>query len=195
MIASVDVRGCHPDKVRRKFMAYTVVRFAVATAVGTLIALMEHCSWLPCRLTEWIVISPPGHSLWLSITGPLLMQTLAAPLLSVAGLYRMGYPYAARILYGMFWLLHGVDVWSFLLALSQSGWRPWFALLLMIVIITAMACVMLCIHSTATAGIVYDASVPAIGLSPVAYILRCIRLWGALLILQSAFDVLYLSIL
>ena len=107
----------------------------------------------------------------------------------------MGYPYASRILYSLFWLLHGIDMWSFLLALSQNGWRSWFALLLMIVIVAAMACVMLRIHLTATAGITYRASTQALGMPPIAYFLRSVRLWGALLILQLTFDVLYLSIL
>jgi hypothetical protein len=195
MIGSVDVRVCSFHITRRKFMAYTVLRFAVAVAIGTLIALLEHRSWLPCHMSQWILISMPKHSFALSIIGPLFTQTLPAPLLAVAGVHRMGYPYASRILYSLFWLLHGIDMWSFLLALSQNGWRSWFALLLMIVIVAAMACVMLRIHLTATAGITYRASTQALGMPPIAYFLRSVRLWGALLILQLTFDVLYLSIL
>lgn len=195
MIANVDMRSCHPDIARRQLTAYTVLRFVIAMSIGGLIALLEHCSWLPCYLTEWIVIFPQESSFWLSLTGPLLLQTLPAPLLSVAGLHRMGYPYASRIVCGLFWVSHGVDAWNFLLALSQNGWDTWFALVFMIAVFIAMIDVMLRVHLTATAGVACDISAPAVGLSPVAYWERCIRLWGALLILQMAFDLLYLSIL
>lgn len=191
MNANVDARVCAYHVTRRKFAAYTMLRFTLALALGALIALLEHCAWLPCRLSSWINISPPKHSFLMSVTGPLLLQTLPIPLLGLAGIYRMGYPYTSRILYSLFWLLHGVDVWRFLLSASQNDWHLW-PIILMILIVTTMGLVMLGVHSVATEGVCCQASSHSPGARPISYFLLFVRLWGAILILQLAFNLLYL---
>ena len=195
MVTQVNARACSPDTSRRRFMAFTVLRFAVGFAIGALIALGEYCAWLPCYMSEWIVLSTFRGSLRASMAGPLLLQTLAAPLLSLAGLYAMAYPYTSRIIYTAFWTLHGIDVWNFLLLLSQKEFRPWLTVFPMALIVVSMGFIMLRIHTLATSGVTNQSSFSAHGTPPTAYLVYSIRLWGALLILQFVFDLLYLSVL
>ena len=192
MMARTRVRAC---RSRQAFVWYTIWRFAVGLAVGTLIALAENADWLPTRLSRWIDFSSLSPLLCLSLVGPLLSQTIIAPLISIAGLYSMGYPYTSRILYTVFWMMRGMDMWNLLSAFSRNYWQPWLLLILSVAILCLIGAVMLRLHSVATTGVTSVLHRSAYGLKPTAYLFVSIRLWGALLILQAVFDLIYLSIL
>ena len=191
MMASLDAKSY---RSKRTFQWYSIWRFAVGFALGTLIALAENAAWLPSRLSQYSALSFLPSPLLLSITGPLLLQTLAVPLIATAGLYSMGYPYTSRVFYTLFWIMRGMDAWNFLGGLSKNDWQPWFLLILLVVILCLTGVVMLRLHTVATAGVALRSHTPY-ALRPTAYLLESVRLWGALLILQAAFDLLYLSIL
>jgi len=191
MMATLRKQNGSSLATRRRFVAYTVLRFAVGLAVGALIALGEHCLWLPCHLSSWISLSLPCGC---SIVGPLLLQTLAAPALSLAGLHFISYPYTSRVIYTLFWVLHGVDLWNVLLVLARCGRYAWPFWILPIILMLAIGYIMLRLHSLATSGVA-DRSSFANGTPPTVYVARSIRLWGALLIFQLAFDLLYVFLL
>ena len=195
MVMQVNACACCPDASRLRFLAFTALRFAAGLALGALIALGEYCAWLPCHVSDWIVLSSFQGSLRLSMAGPMLLQTLAAPLMSLAGLYAMAYPYTSRIIYTAFWTLHGIDVWNFLLLLSQKEFRPWLTVFPMALIVVSMGFIMLRLHTLATSGISDRSSSAAHGIPPTAYFVVSIRYWGALLILQLIYNLIYLSVL
>lgn len=179
-----------PGRARSRYVAYTALWFLLSLMLGTLIALAEYCAWLPCCVLLWFELPVTSHATILDIIGLALSQTIYIPLLFLAGLSNTTYYYTSRVLYLIFWFLHGVDIWKYLLALHQDLWRYGLSVIPMAAVFLCTGGLVLRVHLIATAGVRRNSS--HYGMYPAAYFANMLQCWGGILILQMAFYGLYI---
>ena len=164
-------------KYSQTFRRYRIRRallYVGALLTGIFVAWAERRCWLPCFFTRLFVLRGVDSYL----IGPCIAQTLALPLLMLAGLRRTSYYHVSKGVNFVFWFLHGV-------ALSNSFCLASPTLLLLLPLCLWLAMLLMHADSAAAAGINRTPSAP--GTSAWSYISLTLRLWGAALIAQFLF--------
>jgi hypothetical protein len=186
MTERLDERYHAPETVRRRYLWEWMLWLLLGLAIGATVALAEYCRWLPRHFSNFFAF-PPRE--FVPLMGALISQTISVPLLFLAGLHPASFYYTSRLICLFFCFWRGLDLWKCLFAMKNApGYSNTLAVML-VMLILCMMCLLLRATLIATGGMRRGRRLP--GQSPSAYFTSLFEFWGAMILAQTAFYLLY----
>lgn len=186
MTERLDERYRTPHAVRRRYLWEWMLWLLLSLAIGATVALAEHCDWLPRRFSGFFALPPRAP---VPFMGALISQTISVPLLFLAGLHEASFYYISRLICLFFCFWRGVDLWRCLFAIKNATGHPHLLVAVLIILILCMMCLLLRAMLIATGGMQREQRLS--GHSPSAYLTSLLEFWGAMILAQTAFYLLY----
>ncbi len=186
MAERLDERYRAPRAVRRRYLWEWMLWLLAGLAIGATIALAEHCHWLPKRFLDAFALPPQGH---VPFVGALILQTIPIPLLFVTGLHQASFYYTSRLICLFFCCCRGLDVWKCLLAIINNPSPSIVLIVVWVALVLGMMCILLCAVLAATGEPRHEQR--RFGMRLSGYLTSLFEFWGAMILAQAAFYLIY----
>ena len=171
---------------RRRYLWNWMLWLLVSLSVGAMVALAEYCCWLPRRFSGMFSFAP--QTIAASI-GLLLAQTAPIPLIFLAGLYQASFYYTSHLLGFSFCFWHGLDIWKYLFVMKHTPKHSPAAVFALALLLLGMMCVIFHTLVVAAEGVRCQGRPRGMSLS--AYLTSLFECWGAMMLFQAGFYLIY----